>query len=174
MEKTYFHRVHEQTPTRFWINNVTREQAMTFLYRYAEKLDQGFKGAWMFMLDFKDTASIHDWAYEAVAWGKVNGIINGYKDGSFRPTDKITREQLAAMLYRFAEVAELDIEPDPETNYLSFGDLPEVGAYALHAIVWAQDKDIMNGDDAGNMLPQNNCTRAQFVTMLYRLANLAK
>ena len=154
--------------------NVTREQAMTFLYRYAEKLDLGFKGSWMFLLDFTDTAAIDDWAYAPVAWGKMKGIVNGYEDGSFKPAANIIRQDVAVMFNRFVEAIGGDTEVDPETNYLSFGGLEEVGEYALHAIVWAQDKDIMNGDAAGNMLPLNNCTRAQFVTMLYRLANLAK
>ena len=147
---------------------ITREQAMTFLYRYVQSIGGGFTGAWVFPLTFADTAEISSWASEALHYGVMKQIMQGDDQNCVNPGDPITREQLITMLYRFVEANGGDIEVDPETNYLSFGDLPEVSAYALSALVWAQDKGILKGDEQGNLMPKGIATRAQFVTMLYR------
>lgn len=82
-------------------DNITREQLSAILYRYAQKNGEGFKGAWMFKLDYSDAANVSDWAYESVCWMTMNGIVNGYTDGRFAPGDKATRAQIATMVMRF-------------------------------------------------------------------------
>lgn len=82
-------------------DNITREQLSAILYRYTQKNGEGFKGAWMFKLDYSDAANVSDWAYESVCWMTMNGIVNGYTDGRFAPGDKATRAQIATMVMRF-------------------------------------------------------------------------
>ncbi len=80
---------------------VTREAFATMLYRYASKLyGLGFKGLWAFRLDFPDADQISDWAYEAVCWMVMNGIMNGM-DGLLNPQGYSTRAQIATMVYRY-------------------------------------------------------------------------
>jgi histidinol phosphatase-like PHP family hydrolase len=82
---------------------ITREQFAAILYRYAQSKDQGFKGMWMFNLDYPDAADVHDWANEAMHWMVMNGIINGM-DGKLNPQGTLTRAQAATMLMRFLEL----------------------------------------------------------------------
>ena len=85
---------------------VTREQMATILYRYVQYKGEGFEGSWMFLLDYPDRAEVSEWAYEAMCWMTMNGIINGVADGEsvmLCPTGTATRAQLATILWRFCE-----------------------------------------------------------------------
>ena len=82
---------------------LTREQLATMLYRYAQSKGQGFTGAWAFQLDYPDADAVSDYAYEAMCWTTMRGIINGMGDGSFAPQGQATRAQVATMLMRFIE-----------------------------------------------------------------------
>ena len=82
---------------------VTREQLATILYRYAQSKGQGFTGNWMFLLDYADRAEVSDWAYEAMCWMTMKGIINGTGNDMLSPKGYATRAQVAAMLQRFCE-----------------------------------------------------------------------
>lgn len=83
---------------------ITREQFATMLYRYAQKQGQGFKGSWMFLLKYTDRADVSSWANEAVHWCSMNGILDGYGDGSLRPQGLLTRAEAAKMIQAFCEV----------------------------------------------------------------------
>lgn len=82
-------------------NSVTREELAVMLYRCAQTLDLGFKGPWMFRLDYPDIEKISDWGYEALCWCTMKGVLSGYPDGSLGPQGTATRAEAAAMLTRF-------------------------------------------------------------------------
>ena len=85
---------------------VTREQASTMCYRFAQAVGQGFKGAWMFLLDAPDAGEISGWANEAMSWMVMNGVVNG-KNGKLVPGGSATRAEAATMLMRYcAKLAE--------------------------------------------------------------------
>ena len=76
------------------------------------------------------------WYSEAVAWTAQSGVYTGSADGSFRPTDSITREQLAAILYRYAKYKGVDVSVGEDTNILSYADAAEISDYAFPAMQW--------------------------------------
>ena len=82
---------------------VTREQLAAILYRYAQSKGKGFTGSWMFLLDYADRAEISDWAYEAMCWMTMKGILNGTGSKMLEPRGSATRAQVAAMIQRFSE-----------------------------------------------------------------------
>lgn len=85
---------------------ITREQLAAILYRYAQSQGLGFKGGWAFRLEYSDADDISDYAYEAMCWMTMNGIIEGMGDGTASPKAKATRAQIAAMFMRFfAEIS---------------------------------------------------------------------
>lgn len=97
---------------RFGPNDpITREQLATILYRYEQYKGGGFKGMWMFLLDYPDRGEVSEWAYEAVCWMTMNGIITGIAEGGATklcPTGTATRTQVAMILWRFCEKAAND------------------------------------------------------------------
>ena len=107
------------------------------------------------------------WYSEAVAWTAQSGVYTGYADGSFRPNDSITREQLAAILYRYAKYKGVDVSVGEDTNILSYADAAEISDYAFPAMQWACGAGVMQGSN-GNLLPRGRATRAQIAAMLHR------
>ena len=85
---------------------VTREQLAAILYRYAQARGKGFTGAWAFLLDFSDAASVSEWADEAMHWMTMHGVITGMGDGTLAPRDNAARAQIATMFMRFCEEIE--------------------------------------------------------------------
>lgn len=89
------------TETEFSPNaNITREQMAAMVYRYAKFNGEGFTGLWAFPLDFADAASINEYAYEALCWCTMKGIINGMGDNTLAPQGNSTRAQSAAVFIR--------------------------------------------------------------------------
>lgn len=107
------------------------------------------------------------WYADAVTWAASQGIVGGYGNGKFDPEDNITREQLAAILYRYAQAKGYDTSVGEDTNILSYTDALEISEYAIPAMQWACGAGILEGD-AGHLYPQGNATRAQIATMLMR------
>ena len=138
----------------------TRGQAVTFLWRAAGK------PAASSAVTFSDVA---DDAYctEAVRWAASLGIVTGYGDGSFRPGTTVTREQMAAFLFRFAKAQGLDTTQGGMA-VREFQDFDQISAYAADAMTWAVNAGILKGDQ-NRLLPQSPCTRGQIVTLLHRL-----
>lgn len=108
---------------------------------------------------FADVAS-DAWYTEAVTWAAERGIVSGYGNGLFGPNDNITREQLAAMLWRYAG------EPAATDKELHFTDEGEVSNYALGALRWATENSFVNGYGDGRLGPRGLATRAQVAQML--------
>ena len=86
---------------------VTREQLAAILYRCAQAKRLGFTGTWAFPLDYSDAADVSEYAYEAMCWMTMHGVINGMGDGTLAPRDNATRAQIATMFLRFCGEAEI-------------------------------------------------------------------
>lgn len=104
---------------------------------------------------------------DAVAWASESGIVGGYGNSEFGPNDPITREQMAAILYRYAQYLDIDVSVGEDTNILSYGDAEQVSEWAVEALQWAVSAGLINGID-GNLVPQGSATRAQVATILMR------
>lgn len=121
-----------------------------------------------------------NWYMDAVRWAKQSGVVNGYDDGSFGPDDSITREQLALMLYRFAQIQGVADDAGPDVS-LSFDDGDTVSPWAVEAVRWCVAKGLLTGkpgqaDDSNTFGlrfdPQGPATRAETAAVTARLALL--
>lgn len=83
---------------------VTREQLATILYRYVQHTGGGFQGAWAFPLDYADAAQVSDWAYEAMCWCTMKGIISGVGGNRLNPQGSATRAEVAQILMNFSSI----------------------------------------------------------------------
>ena len=106
------------------------------------------------------------WYTEAVAWAASNGIVDGVGEGRFAPNGSITREQLAAMLYRYAGFLGEDTASDADLSVFTDGGL--TSGWAADAVRWAIAKGIITGVSDTAVAPRGNATRAQTATMLQR------
>ena len=111
------------------------------------------------------------WYADAVTWAAENGIVGGYGGGLFGPEDNITREQLAAILYRYAQTKGYDVSVGEDTNILSYADALDVSEWAIPAMQWACGSGVINGVTDSTLVPQGNATRAQAATMLMRFCS---
>ena len=111
---------------------------------------------------------------QAIAWAAENGIVNGISSTSFAPDKAITREQFAAILYRYAkDYKGYDVSVGESTNILSYEDAFEISEYAIPALQWACGAGVMNGSD-GYLLPTGSATRAQAAALLHRFCENVK
>lgn len=121
-----------------------------------------------YAMDYTDVAQ-GQWYSEAIRWAASEGIVSGYGNGLFGTNDPITREQFAAMLYRYAQARGYDVSVGESTNILSYADAADVAEYAIPAMQWACGVGIINGTGDGSILtPQGQATRAQAAVMLMR------
>ena len=102
----------------------------------------------------------------AVYWARMNGIVAGYSDERFGPNDTITREQMATILYRYAQYKVYDTTD--KANLSKYTDTAQVGSYAVEAIRWANAEGLVNGTSATTLTPKGSATRAQAAAMLMR------
>lgn len=128
-----------------------------------------------YAMAFDDVAA-NSWYAEAIRWAASEGIVGGYGNGLFGTNDPITREQFAAMLYRFAQEQGYDVSIGENTNILSYTDEADLSEYAISAMQWAVGAGIINGTGDGSTLsPQGQATRAQVAVILTRYCeNVAK
>ena len=101
----------------------------------------------------------------AVIWAAANGIVTGTGSASFSPDAKVTREQLAAILYRYAQYRKLDHSANAKLN--GFSDADNVSGYASAALGWAVVEGLVNGA-SGRLMPKGNATRAQVAAIFHR------
>ena len=138
---------------------MTRAMLVTVLWRY-EGQPKGYENT------FTDVnAKSGNWYIDAVAWAASNGIVNGVGNNRFDPNGKITREQMAAILFRYAQ--KKGINTDKRGDLSAFPDGSKVESWAKEAMQWAVAEKIIGGSD-GKLLPQGNATRAQVATILMR------
>ncbi len=137
--------------------NLTRAELVTVLYRMAgEPSVEGMTHP------FADVAA-DTWYTDAVIWAKDAKVVKGISDTAFAPTANITREQIATILYRYAEA-----EAVTEDALADFADADKVSAWAVEAVNWAVSAGLINGMDETTLAPQGNATRAQIATILMR------
>ena len=138
---------------------LTRAMIVTILYRMAGSPSVSGSS------DFTDVAA-GKWFAKAVAWAAANGIVNGYGDSLFGPNDPVTREQLAAILYRYAVYGGMTAVT-LEENLGSFADTAQLSAYAIQAMNWAVGQGLINGSGS-NLVPKAQATRAQVAAIIHR------
>ena len=145
---------------------MTRAMLVTVLYRLAEKPEVSEATG------FADVAQGKYYA-DAIAWAKENGIVSGVSQTSFAPDASLTREQLAAILYRFAQAQ--GYRTDETAELSRFDDFGRISAYALDALGWANQAGLVNGRSETQLSPQGYATRAEVAAILHRFAeNVAK
>ena len=105
------------------------------------------------------------WYTDAILWANENGIVAGYDNGAYGVGDFITREQFAAILYRYAQFKGYDTTQGGMA-VREFSDYENISDYARPAMAWAVNAGIMGGMDDGTLMPQGKATRAEAATML--------
>ncbi len=138
--------------------DITRSMFVTVLHRIAGK-PAAEKGA------FTDVES-GSWYEAAVNWASANGIVNGTSATTFDPNATITREQMATILYRYANFKKYDLTVG-QTRL--FADSADIADYAKDAMNWAADKGLITGSGDGTVTPKAYASRAQAATMLQRM-----
>ena len=142
----------------------TRAQIVTILWRLEGKPVVNYA------MSFNDVAA-GQWYTEAVRWAAAEGIVLGLSDAEFAPDAAITREQMAAILYRYCQYKETDVSVGEDTNILSYTDAFDVHGWAMDAMQWACGAGVIGGIADGNGMkldPTGTATRAQVATMLWR------
>ena len=111
---------------------------------------------------------------DAVAWANANGIVMGYGNGKYGPDDPVTREQLAAILYRYAQYKGYDTTQGG-MSIREFSDYEQISDYALEPMAWAVNAGLINGTTSTTLAPTGSGTRAQTAALLMRFCeNIAK
>lgn len=139
-------------------SNITRAEFIQILYNMSNMTSDGSQS-------FKDVKA-GDWFSQAVAWAVNFGITSGTSEDTFSPYEKITREQMAAMIYRYATLMGADWQTS-ETG--EFADDGEIADYAKYQVRWAKGEGIISGRPDGSFGPKDNATRAESAAMLSRL-----
>lgn len=147
------------TPTTFGPNVATnRAMLVSVLWRF-EGSPEGFSHS------FSDVKESH-YFNKAVAWASANGIVAGKSADKYAPNDKLTREQMAAILYRYAKYSGKDTTAEADLSV--FADLNKLDAYAVEAMKWANGKGVITGMSANALDPNGSATRAQLASILKR------
>ena len=137
----------------------TRAMIVTILYRLEDTpIVSGGS-------DFTDV-EIGQWYSDAIAWAAANNIVGGYGNGLFGPDDPITREQLAAILYRYAQYKGYDTTASADLSH--YADLGQLSEWAQEAVAWANSEGIISGTSADTLAPKDSATRAQAAAMMMR------
>ena len=145
--------------------SMTRAMLVTVLYRLeGEPSVRGRSG-------FSDV-TFNSYYEDAVTWAADNGIVNGTSTTTFSPNANVTREQMAAILYRYAQYKKYNTAASSSLN--GFTDHASVSGYAAASLEWAVAEKLVNGS-AGKLMPTGNATRAQVAAILHRFVeNVAK
>ena len=140
-------------------SETTRAQLVTILYRLeGEPEVSGTSG-------FTDVEA-GTWYTDAVAWAAANGIVNGVSETEFAPGKDITREQLATILFRYAEAKGYDVSARADLS--AYTDADQIQSYAAESVAWAVAEGLIQGFEDNTLRPAGNATRAQIATILMR------
>ena len=137
----------------------TRGMIVTILYRLEGEPSPA--GA----CPFQDVAS-GKYYEKAITWAAENGIVSGFSADTFGPDQNITREQMAAILYRYATYKKYDVSTAGDLS--KFPDADKVSSYAVDAMKWANAAGLINGSNDGKLYPAGNATRVQVAAILTR------
>lgn len=149
--------------------NVTTSRAMIVAILYRLEGKPAVTGTSPFD-DVKDGR----WYTDAIIWANRNGIVEGYGNGKFGPSDLITREQFAAIMYRYANFKGYDVSVGQDTNILSYDDASEVSDWAMEAMQWAVGSGLITGRTETTLVPKGNATRAEAAAILMRFIENVK
>ena len=144
--------------------SMTRGMFVTVLYRKEGSPDVEFRP------DFTDVKSGKYYS-KAVIWAKDRGIVSGVTDTTFDPNGSITREQLATVLYRYAEGMGYDVSASVDLS--GFPDAGDIQDYAMEALSWAVAEGLLQGFEDDSLQPGGTATRAQIATILMRFLSAA-
>ena len=144
-------------------SDVTRAMFVTVIYRMENEPQTG-------KCAFTDVES-GSYYENAVAWTNENGIVSGISEDCFAPNEPITREQMAAIIYRYAAFKGYDITTSSNTSYT---DNDNISDYAKDAVIWAAEKSVMTGNTDGSFAPKANTTRAQTASVFMRMVENLK
>ena len=144
-------------------NEVTRAMFVTVIYRMENEPQTG-------KCAFTDVES-GSYYESAVTWANENGIVSGISEDCFAPNEPITREQMAAIIYRYAAFKGYDITTSSNTSYT---DNDNISDYAKDAVIWAAEKSVMTGNTDGSFAPKANTTRAQVASVFMRMVENLK
>ena len=144
-------------------SEVTRAMFVTVIYRMENEPQTG-------KCAFTDVES-GSYYESAVAWANENGIVSGISEDCFAPNEPITREQMAAIIYRYAAFKGYDITTSSNTSYTDNDDISD---YAKDAVIWAAEKSVMTGNTDGSFAPKANTTRAQVASVFMRMVENLK
>ena len=145
---------------------MTRGMLVTVLYRLAGSPKATENSG------FADVAA-GKYYTDAVAWAAESGIVSGVSDGCFAPDSRVTREQLAAILYRYARDKRYDTGKTAELT--GFADYEQISGYAAEALGWTNAEGLVSGRSKAALSPQGSATRAEVAAILHRFAeNVAK
>lgn len=145
---------------------ITRAMAVTILYRVSgqEEVQEA--------VSYTDVPE-DIWYTSAVNWAGKQGIAIGYEDGSFRPEQEITREELAAMLYRYCQMEDsISSAPDPQSSLSRFADSKQIGEWAREPMAWALETNLLNGVGGNRLDPKGTAQRCQAAVILQRLLTI--
>lgn len=145
--------------------NLTRAMMVQILYNMEDEHGTSDSAA------FSDVSG-SAWYANAVAWASSNGIVTGYDDNTFKPDASITREQMTAILYRYADYKGYDTSA--EASLTGYEDADSIGSYAVSAVKWAVKEGIINGRDATHLAPAGTATRAEVAAIMTRFCELYK
>jgi len=150
----------------FGVNDATtRGMIVTILYRLEGEPEAGTAG-------FADIQQ-EQYYTKAVAWAAENGIVTGYDSTTFAPSNNITREQLAAILYRYAAYKGCDVTNRADLS--GYADVTQVSGYAVEAMQWAVAEKLISGMTETTLVSGGNAVRAQVAAILARFCqNVAK
>ena len=142
---------------------ITRAMFVTIIYRLEG--EPAVKGE----NTFSDVEN-GTWYTNAVIWASENGIVNGYGNGKFGPSNEITREQMAKIMYNYAEFKGYDVSG--RDNLKAFNDVDTVSSWAVEEMKWAVNAGLINGKGDGRLDPKSNAERCQAAAIFMRFCNI--
>lgn len=114
------------------------------------------------------------WYANAVIWAQQNGIVSGVTENEFAPDSNITREQIATIMYRYAQYKRYNVSVGENTNILSYDDAESISEYAIASMQYAVGSGLINGKTNLTLNPKDNATRAEIAAILQRFIEASK
>ena len=141
--------------------SMNRGMLVTVLYRLSGETGNPGSSSFADVMDGQ-------WYHDAVLWAAENGIVHGYDNGSFGAADNVTREQMAAILFRYATY--MGYDTTVVNSLASYQDKSAISPFAMKAMQWANGEGLISGRTADTLAPLGNVTRAEVASILHRFA----